>query len=380
MVQIEKTPSYPVKTVKYGKLIIPEEVQRKIRECCYQSYNTEWSGILFYTPNTSLEVEEPIFTVNDFFVMDIGSSTYTEFSESPEVVSYMIDNDLLDCKYGLIHSHNTFSTFFSGTDLSTLNEEGNDTIHFLSLIVNNAGSYTAAITRKVVYNEIVTKSGKYTTFDGNEVIINESTVEKEPYSVIEYLPLNIIIEGDYSLANNIFERFNEIKSKKIVVQENNPIIKAQPNIVVKQPTLFDNTESDKSTEGNSYSITDEELKHIMCQIVYCSPMVSNKTATSVNLKEFVSKRMVTVYKARFHGEDVGIGDYVHFIDAYLDFILQDAANKMDGTLDAVEFIASQLIIAFTELEETNSYIEEILNVLNYYASEQSDGVGESSIL
>ena len=40
----------------------------------------------------------------------------------------------------------TKMTFFSGTDLNTLQEEGSDMNNFLSLIVNNAGQYTAAIT------------------------------------------------------------------------------------------------------------------------------------------------------------------------------------------------------------------------------------------
>ena len=72
---------------------------------------------------------------------------------SPDVVSYMANNsELLDCQMGLIHSHNNMSTFFSGTDIRTLEEEGLDRNHFVSLIVNNQGSYTAAITRKLIKN------------------------------------------------------------------------------------------------------------------------------------------------------------------------------------------------------------------------------------
>lgn len=39
--------------------------------------------------------------------------------------------------------------FFSGTDTSTLEKEGKDMPNFVSLVVNNAGSYVAAVTHKV---------------------------------------------------------------------------------------------------------------------------------------------------------------------------------------------------------------------------------------
>ena len=81
--------------------------------------------------------------------MDIGTEASTEFDMTPDVISYMTDNDLLDYQVGLIHSHHSMSTFFSGVDTNTLLEEGIDRAHFVSLIVNNKGSYTAGITRRV---------------------------------------------------------------------------------------------------------------------------------------------------------------------------------------------------------------------------------------
>ena len=46
-------------------------------------------------------------------------------------------------------------TFFSGTDKATLQSEGSDMNHFVSLIVNNAGKYTAGVTRKVKLKQTV---------------------------------------------------------------------------------------------------------------------------------------------------------------------------------------------------------------------------------
>lgn len=84
-------------------------------------------------------------------------------------------------------------TFFSGTDLSTLKSEGNDANHFVSLIVNNAGTYTAAITRKASYISKGKSILKYNTFD-NVTIEDEGTDFEREETVIEYYPLTIIKE------------------------------------------------------------------------------------------------------------------------------------------------------------------------------------------
>ena len=131
-------------------LIIPDSVEFRIRQWCMLNPSTEWSGTLFYTVNGSFENKDIEFTVRDFFVMDIGTSGFTNYKETPEICSYMMENDLLDCKTGLIHSHNSMKAFFSGTDANTLVEEGEQTIHFLSLVVNNEGTYVARVTRRIV--------------------------------------------------------------------------------------------------------------------------------------------------------------------------------------------------------------------------------------
>ena len=53
-----------------------------------------------------------------------------------------------------------------------LKEEGIDRNHFVSLIVNNAGTYTAAITRKVTSQKIGKNNFSYPTFD--DKIINRN--------------------------------------------------------------------------------------------------------------------------------------------------------------------------------------------------------------
>lgn len=212
----EKTTKKLIPLEKYTdtyKLIIPIEVERKIRHLCSKISDVEWSGTLFYTCSGSYEDKTLEITCVDIFPMDIGSATYTEFDMSPDVVAYMTSHpELLDCQIGLVHSHASMSTFFSSTDTSTLREEGNDRNHFVSLIVNNAGTYTAAITRKLSIKKNVTSTYTYKSFDDIE---KEGTYTFETEEeIIAYSFLDIIKEG------TIVEPFQEIDQRLKAIKEN----------------------------------------------------------------------------------------------------------------------------------------------------------------
>lgn len=195
------------------KLVIPADVEKKIRHLCNRISQVEWSGTLFYTHSGSYEEGTLEIRCVDIFPMDIGSQAYTEFDMSPDVIAYMTGHpELLDCQMGLIHSHNNMATFFSGTDTATLKEEGNDRNHFVSLIVNNAGTYTAAITRRLKEKRVINTTFTYRTFDDVEKTGTRSVeVEEE---VIAYNMLNIIKEGE------VVEPFLEIDERLEAIKKN----------------------------------------------------------------------------------------------------------------------------------------------------------------
>lgn len=86
------------------KLTIPIEVERKIRHLCNKISQVEWSGTLFYKSTGTYEDNNLEIRCVDIFPMDIGSSTYTEFDMSPDVIAYMTEHpELIDCQVGLIH-------------------------------------------------------------------------------------------------------------------------------------------------------------------------------------------------------------------------------------------------------------------------------------
>jgi len=129
-------------------LNITKVLQSKIDYLITSIANCEWSGILFYNYHS-----DNIINGLDVFPMNIGNRCYTEFEINQDVIAYMVDNDLVGCKLGLIHSHHSMSTFFSSTDTETLKEQGKE-CEFLSLIVNNVGIYNAKLNIKGVIEPI----------------------------------------------------------------------------------------------------------------------------------------------------------------------------------------------------------------------------------
>ena len=198
-------------------ITVPEPVERMIRTFCDMSPRNEWSGVLFYTVEGDFESPKLEVVCKDILLMDIGSSAYTVYDFSnAEVGDYIGENpELIDCYTGLIHSHQNFGTFFSGTDTDTLRKEGSDLPNFVSLIVNNAGEYSAAITRKVTYQSTIhtEKKGSYPWYAQKTVEVPETVMDKSIQEVvIQYYELKInkatVVEDAKA------KQFNKIREKK----------------------------------------------------------------------------------------------------------------------------------------------------------------------
>lgn len=94
--------------------------------------------------------------------------------------------------YGICHSHPRFSTMASGTDMNTIREEGDDRVHFLSMIINVFGDYNAWFTRKLHIERSGECSIKCTTFNGRE--IKASRPINDSYDIVEYVHGKVVID------------------------------------------------------------------------------------------------------------------------------------------------------------------------------------------
>lgn len=355
------------------KMVIPQEVEKKIRLLCREIHNVEWSGVLFYKVSGSFENKSLTITCVDLFQMDEGTGGYTEYDMSPDVMGYMVDHpELLNVGIyqGLIHSHNNMATFFSGTDTATLQSEGSDMNHFVSLIVNNAGKYTAGVTRKAKLKQTVNEEFTYPTWGDERVSGNRVfTVEKE---YIQWFNLDIEIEG----ASNDFEdemlaRIKEIKaaksSKRNALYTTHPHyneasrraplqvggnyvpigqygkpketnvreVKAGPantiNKETKQPTLF--SENDLMIDYDKFKLDENIVDWVVKQTITCSVIIPNSNNIDV---EKWARSMDSLYSKRF----ADMNEFEVFASNFVDFVVNFTEDpEAAAFLDATEMAA-----------------------------------------
>lgn len=225
----EKAKLKLIKQEQSYNIVIPKNVEEKIRHLCSVVHEVEWSGVLFYKKEGSFENNDLKITCVDIFPMDIGSDGFTDFDDTPDIAAYRCEHlELLDegIYEGLIHSHNCMKAFFSGVDTNTLLEEGTDRNHFVSLIVNNEGSYVAAVTRRIkqevhaVAHIVYTTKTHYNSWDDIDIPLSDNETaekDKEETKTIEYVEwydLNITKEAVDNDFNEIDSRLSAIKEAK----------------------------------------------------------------------------------------------------------------------------------------------------------------------
>nr|DAR32474.1 MAG TPA: MPN family protein [Bacteriophage sp.] len=346
--QIEKAPALElVKGSDTFKLIVSEQLEKKIRFLCKKIWKDEWSGVLFYKVEGDFEDTENPLVIRciDLYQMDEGTSTFTDFYMSADVAGYVVDHPELAAGgvyQGLIHSHNTMSTFFSGTDTNTLLKEGMDMPHFVSLIVNNAGKYSAAITRHAYSEAVVTETVTYPTWEGDSIEVEQHYKETNEY--IKYDTLIIEIEGESREFEEEMEaRMEEIRetkkpqtirsctwnrpalndyfpkySKNVVGEIMETKETEMPTQTIEKPTAQDG--DDKLLPYGTVEVDEGIVNAIARQLITGSILITSKS--KLDLDKWASS-MNSLYEARF--ED--IEDFKTFATSYVDFIINSVSDK-----------------------------------------------------
>lgn len=194
------------------RLVITSSCELKIRQLCNMFSSTEYSGFVFYTvKDMKDDFSEGTIEAFDFFPMDVGSSAFTGFEYTPDVMRYMMSKGIMGkCQYGILHSHHRMETNPSQTDINTLRYEGSERNHFLSIIVNNSGRYSAFFTRLVEKTVVSRVTEKYMSFNNvpKTVEVNKSVSRK----YVEINKLKIMMA--YPNAGEINDRIKELRKNK----------------------------------------------------------------------------------------------------------------------------------------------------------------------
>ena len=300
-------------------------------------------------------------------------------------------------------------TFFSGTDTATLKEEGIDRNHFVSLIVNNEGTYTAAITRKVKATKTITENFSYPTFEDEEVADAKTyTVESEE---IEWFYLKIEFErSENSFQEVLKARLEEIKKAK--TEKSNQLLSKQPAYTggynnwkggkFQQGTLFpeldeketqsytkqigstskivnkskDELSFDRDYISNKISDTvpydyiefnKETVKSLVLQLITGSIIIPNASKIDVNKW---AQGMVPLYERRFGKGEEGMKLFKVWAEEYIDFLCWYTEDKSltEMGFESEEIAATcahGIIKELTKLPE-NIYIKEYIDILEGY--------------
>ena len=285
-------------------------------------------------------------------------------------------------------------TFFSGTDTATLKEEGRDRNNFVSLIVNNAGTYTAAITRRIKSKQVM-ESVSYEFFGDGEKQDTKKYVSDA--DEIEWFYLKIEKEGENYSFPDMAARLEEIKKAKaekakkaqppVYSSGYKPVIanscsaKVGPANFVKkeadgseifQPTLFDNMD-DLSFDDNyslpcgQVTLDKVTLKSLVLQLITGSIIISNDS--KIDITKW-AKSMPTLYEKRFGKGKEGMENFKMWADTYTEYLTW---NVTDEELEELGFdeteicaiCAHDMIEELTKLPE-NDYIKGYIDALQKY--------------
>ena len=126
---------------------ISKEIKQKIDYLCQKINKVEWSGVLFYSVKGKIKNFDSIeMTIEDIFPMDKGTAGSTGYELGDEIIDYRMSNpQSLGWKMGMVHSHHDMNSYFSGVDMSELDDNTEFHNYYLSLVVNNKGEMVAKV-------------------------------------------------------------------------------------------------------------------------------------------------------------------------------------------------------------------------------------------
>lgn len=302
-------------------------------------------------------------------------------------------------------------TFFSGTDTNTLKEEGIDRNHFVSLIVNNEGTYTAAITRRMKSIKLVEEHFSYPTFEDNDIVDSKSyEVENEE---LQWFYLKIEFERiEESFRGEIDARLEEIRKAKAekaraaqkpvyngygswqgtksqqgnsfstssqgVRQVQNEVGKkvtqsymgqaGQANLIKREPELpFESEDIPVIIPYGEIKFNERVIKSLVLQLLTGSIIIADSSKIDVN-KWAIG--MPTLYKKRFGEGEYGLKQFRAWAEGYIDYICWYTDDDVlieqgikDDELAAI--CAHDIIEELTKLPE-NDYIKTYIDILEGY--------------
>lgn len=238
----------------------------------------EWSGILFYSLKGSIKnPKKLVLKVEDILPMDMGSKAYTSYEVDERYMDYLMEDEKrMEWKMGHIHSHNDMSVYFSGTDMSELNDNAPSHNFYLSLIVNNYMDTVAKVAFVGKMEQTVPQL-KYMGLDENgksyPIEVRDFTITKEKLYVmdceIQKTTEDLKVADDFAKkVEGIIKKSQQPKSTPAV--KNNPLVK---KTTVPQGKTPMNLFKQWHDENDLFDKTENTLEEFTVAVLNFSPKV-----------------------------------------------------------------------------------------------------------
>lgn len=298
----------------------------------------------------------------------------------------------------------TLLAFFSGQDVQTLKLEGDKTNCFVSLIVDTAGKYVAAVTRKVQEKTKVTIENKDISYeffgDGKiEIEKQEPITEESTNETIQYFMLDVEREEVNNPLEYLDSRFQEIEHQK--EEKNKTFFSKFPSVYIPKSEDTEEIKEIKETktykdkdvygdlfpafqfpkeekqlpkfyerdEDKAYNFTPnpECIKAAVARMLTCSLSVKFK---DFDIKSWVKKHMLSIYDRCFSGDSFLFQEWCTFIVEFLVMHYSDEnSNSFIEIYGEDEFyseVANAIAWELKDLGISNEYIDCYVEELNRF--------------
>lgn len=254
------------------------------------------------------------------------------------------------------------ASFFSTTDVATLREEAEKMPHFVSLIVNNAGEYTARITRRLT---AITSRASYMTFGGEM----KDTEYSSPENIIQYFDLEIV-KPDNTFHKEVSERIKAIREEQKKRQQTVPAVTSPVLFPTTPPPVktFPVVKTKETPDKSSVPVkTDESFQETIIRMArqIVTGSVTSGWGNKFDMTNWLSKVMSQVFTRRFPDAD----SLYDWLDIYISYIISSEAalSKYTGSIHAVEDRLAEGILNYLESFKADNYVLQMIKeYLNNY--------------
>jgi hypothetical protein len=349
-------------------IVITREFKDQVDWLHKKCGETEWSGLLIYSVDGDISTPDDfVMKVEGMWLLDVGSSVYTEFEIGPAICDVMDQfPKLLDepdkWKLGKIHTHHSMSAYHSGTDMEDLHDHAPNHAYYTSLVVNFAESYDCKIG---IYAKEDDRSLVYSDGKGGKT---HSTIKGSEYLMVIDCDIEMPEERDILIPDYISKAYAELSKPKPISRQGMSYTYYGNDWDDEEYIYYNNLNLPQQK-----TVIDDEYEWEMHEISnFCTNWLSLGTTnnTLIPVCEDLEVKFHKMSEKETEEYLVKLRDtFVQSANKTLkeNFYSEEIANRLAE--DALEFISRPSLKDYLFLSEVNQLLQDM--ILDYYCTQSN---------